>query len=148
MSQPDRHQALQRLEPLVGEWSVAASLPDTPTGRATFEWALGGQFLIERSEAPDPIPDSLAVIRFDEASGTYSQHYYDSRGVVRVYAMTFGDGEWTLLRTEADFSPLPFAQRFTSTFDDGGDTISGRWEQSDGGSDWELDFELVFTRLA
>ena len=35
----------------------------------------------------------------------YTQHYSDSRGVVRIYAMTSGDGTWTLGRTKADFTP-------------------------------------------
>jgi hypothetical protein len=35
-----------------------------------------------------------------------------SRGVVRIYAMTFDDGVWILRRESADFTPLAFAQRF------------------------------------
>ena len=72
---------------------------------------------------------------------------FDSRGVVRVYAMTFGDGAWTLQRTRPDFRPLSFAQRFLGTFTADGNTIDSRWESSqDGGATWELDFELTFRR--
>ena len=49
-------------------------------------------------------------------------------GVARLYAMTLDAGTWTLLRESPDFSPLDFAQRFTGTFSDDGDTIRGTWE--------------------
>jgi hypothetical protein len=53
---------------------------------------------VQRSEAPDPAPDSLAVVSVDPKAGAYTQHYFDSRGVVRLYAMTLNGGTWTLTR--------------------------------------------------
>ena len=44
--------------------------------------------------------------------GSFLQHYYDSRGVSRLYSMTFEDGTWTLPRDKPDFSPLHFSQRY------------------------------------
>ena len=97
--------------------------------------------------APDPAPDALTIIAPDEAGDGYRQHYFDSRGVVRLYAMTFGDGAWTLLFTSPDFTPLSFAQRYTGAFSADGRTIEGRWEKSDDGdASWELDFELSYRR--
>ena len=102
-----RSVALARLDAFIGKWRLEASFPraspaealssDDDAASAVFEWALGGQFVIQRSIAPHPAPDSLAIIRFDPESERYSQHYFDSRGVVRMYAMTFNDGVWTLL---------------------------------------------------
>jgi hypothetical protein len=143
----DRTAALARLEPLLGEWTVQVSIAPGLTGRSVFEWALGGAFLLERSEAPDPAPDGLTVVAPNEEGDWYTQHYFDSRGVVRIYAMTFGDGAWTLLRTSPDFTPLTFAQRYTGRFSDDGQTIEGRWETSNDGASWELDFELVHRRV-
>jgi hypothetical protein len=139
---------LAALESFVGEWIVHASIgPPEAVGRARFEWALGGAYLLERSEAPDPAPDGLCVIAPAADGAGYTQHYFDSRGVVRLYAMTFADGEWTLLRTEPDFSPLDFSQRYTGTFSPDGDVIEGRWETSDDlGATWTLDFELDYRR--
>jgi hypothetical protein len=152
MDQATGRAALQRLEPFVGEWSVEASFPGAPqtglAGTTVFEWMLGGQFLLQRSEVPNPdVPDGLLIIAFDPGTESYTQHYFDSRGVVRLYAMTFSDGVWTLLRDSADFSPLDFWQRFTGTFGDDGNAIRGRWEKSRDGSSWELDFELTYTRV-
>ena len=142
----DPHAALARLELLVGEWTLESPIAPGQTGRSVFEWALGGAFLLERSEAPDPAPNGLTIVAPDEDGAGYTQHYFDSRGVVRVYAMTFDDGVWTLLRTSADFTPLSFSQRYTGRFSDDGRTIEGRWEKSDDGENWELDFELVHRR--
>jgi hypothetical protein len=81
------------------------------------------------------------------ARETYLQHYFDSRGVARVYEMSFDDGVWKLSRKSADFSPLHFAQRFTGTFSDDGRTIDGRCETSGDGSSWEHDFDLTYIKV-
>ncbi len=143
----ERHPALERLSPLVGEWSMETSLGPA-IGRATFEWELGGHYLLERTGVPGtPAPDGLAIIGVDP-QGSYLQHYFDSRGVTRLYSMTFEDGTWTLLRDKPDFSPLHFSQRYVGRLSPDGDTIDGRWEIAEDGADWRVDFALVFRRLA
>src|SRR4051794_38048764 len=100
---------MHRLTPFLGEWSVETSLAPRGSVRArtTFELALDGAFVLERSAIElAEAPDSLAVIAADELTGAFRQHYFDSRGVVRVYAMTFEDGIWTLAREAPDFTPL------------------------------------------
>jgi hypothetical protein len=148
----ERVERLRRLEPLVGEWRIEApAFPIAPElaaeARTTFEWTLGGAFLLQRSSVPVPeAPAGLSVIAPDEGDG-YTQHYFDSRGVVRLYAMTFDGHEWILERRLPDFSPLAFHQRWIGALADS-DTIRGRWESSPDGHDWELDFELTYHRVA
>jgi hypothetical protein len=140
--------AMARLEPFIGEWVMEASFPAGPaggTGRAVFEWALGRQFLIERTEVPGA-PDSIAIVGFDPASQSYRQHYFDSRGIARIYAMDLSGGVWTLLRDAPDFTPLEFSQRFTGTFAADGRRIDGRWETAHDGTAWELDFHLSYMK--
>jgi hypothetical protein len=141
------------LEPLtafIGEWDVEAEFPVlalTARGQTVFEWLLDGSFLVQRSEVELPeAPDSTSIVSPSADGDGFTQHYFDSRGVVRLYAMRFDDGVWTLLRTAPDFSPLPFSQRFTGTFADGGDTIRGRWEASPDGAAWERDFDITYRR--
>jgi hypothetical protein len=144
-----RQEALERLRVLVGEWAVEAEFPGQAVGagRSVFEWALDGQFLVQRTEAPDPAPDSTAIVSVEPETGAYTQHYFDARGVVRLYAMTFDDEVWQLLREEEDFSPLSFRQRFTGRLSADGDSIHGVWERSKGGSaQWETDFALTYRR--
>ena len=143
-----------RLEAFVGEWTVDARFPDgSPMGdipgRSTFEWTLDGAFLLQRSEVDHPdAPNGLILVGVDAESGGYTQHYFDSRGVARVYAMTFDGTTWTLERTAPDFTPLDFSQRFTATFEDAGRTIRGAWEICHDSTSWEKDFDLVYTREA
>ena len=71
---------------------------------------------------------------------------FDEQGVV-VGAFHRAVDISARLRTEADFSPLAFAQRFTGTLSDDGRAVDGRWEQShDGGQTWEFDFGLRLER--
>ncbi|MDN3020546.1 hypothetical protein [Streptomyces sp. S.PB5] len=142
-------EALERLGVLVGEWEVEADLPgaaEGPAARCVFSWDLDGRFLVQRTEIPVPgAPDSMAVIAVDPESGAYTYHYFDTRGVVRTYGMTFDGTEWRLLREKADFSALSFRQRFAGRVE--GDVIRGVWELAKGESaDWERDFGLVYRR--
>lgn len=142
---------MERLRPFVGAWAVEASLapPGSVRARTVFEWALDGRFLLQRAEIDLPdAPDSLAIIAADPRTGDFTQHYFDSRGVVRLYAMTFADRVWTLTREAADFTPLSFRQRFVGSFTDDGATIDGRWEKSRPDGKWEHDFDLTYARLA
>ena len=140
------------LEAFIGEWSIEVSLPGAPAGdigaRATFEWMPGETFLLERWQVPVPeAPDGLAVIGYDEGRGTLLQHYFDSRGVARVYEMSLEGGVWKLQRDSADFSPLDFDQRFEGRFAEEGKTIEGRWDIRHPGGDWEKDFDMTYRRL-
>jgi hypothetical protein len=142
---------LERLQALVGDWRIEVPAWPLPPeladeARTSFEWALGGAFLVQRSSVPVPeAPDGLSVIGLDAEDG-YTQHYFDSRGVARIYAMTFDGRDWTLERNAPDFTPLSFHQRWIATVE--ADTVHGRWEQSSDGREWALDFEVIYTRVA
>jgi hypothetical protein len=145
--------AMERLEPLVGEWSLDAAFPGVPRtgpiGRTVLKWTLDGQFLIQHSEISHPAaPVGFCIVGFDLEAKEYVQHYFDSRGVARVYEMTFDDGVWELTRRTPDFSPLDFLQRFVGTLSADGKTIEGAWETSKDGSTWERDFGLTYRRIA
>jgi hypothetical protein len=68
----------------------------------------------------------------DAANGSYFQLYSDERGVCRVYEMSISEGKWKLWRDGE-----PFAQRFSATISDEGNTIAGRWEKAPDGGTWE-----------
>src|SRR5215217_2686968 len=122
--------------------------PPVAGGRVVFEWMTGERFLIQCWDVPVlEAPDGLAVIGFDAGRGTFLQHYFDSRGIARVYAMSLEDGVWTLWRDTPDFSPFAFAQRYTGRFSDDGTTIAGRWEIAHDGLTWEHDFDLTYLRV-
>src|SRR5436309_14168867 len=109
MAEADAQQQLDGLDVFVGEWSMAASFAgEPPPAHTTFEWLPGRRFLVQRWEVDHPAaPDGIAIIGFDAERGKLLQHYFDSRGVHRVYEMTFDGTAWTLERHAAapDFSP-------------------------------------------
>ena len=125
------------------------AIPPAGAGaRVEFEWLTGGQFLVQRWSVPVPeAPDGIALIGRDTViDGRYLQHYFDSRGVARVYQMTLDDGVWKLWRDVPDFSSLDFGQRFTGTFSRDGQVIDGAWEICHDGTSWEHDFELTYRK--
>ena len=73
--------------------------------------------------------------------GATASHYFDSRGVHRIYQLSFDDGVWRLWRDEPGFN-----QRFAGTFEDDGNRMVGLWEASEDGSRWEHDLGITFVR--
>jgi hypothetical protein len=155
MEQRRRNPALDALEPLVGEWAGVASKGEQRMGnmRMTVEWGEGRAFLVQRAEAEadestppawaavSPLP-TVTVTGLDDTSGELHALYADARGVCRVYRMSVADGVWRMWRDAPGFF-----QRYIGTFGAGGDTITGAWEGSADGTDWEYDFDLTYTRV-
>lgn len=151
-----KHTENERLEPLIGAWSMAMvrpgeqppeKLPDIGA-RVTFEWMGDKAFALERWTVPIPeAPDGLAVIGWDKGRRTFLQHYFDTRGVARVYEMKLENGVWKMERKKGDFSPFEFSQRFTGTFADDGNRIDGTWEIAHDHKTWQKDFDLIYTRV-
>jgi hypothetical protein len=136
----------QQLEVLVGRWTVEASLESVVAGTATFEWALDHQVLLWRMTIPNPVPDSFSVISANSDGQSFTQHYFDARGVARIYAMSLEGDTWTLRRDQPDFTPLDFSQRFVGSIASDGNAIEGAWERAEKNSTWRKDFDLVYCR--
>ncbi len=68
-------------------------------------------------------------------------HYFDSRGVHRIYAASFAGGVWRLERDAPGFS-----QRFAGTFAPDGRAIDGQWELSRDGTTWDDDLRITYRR--
>jgi hypothetical protein len=131
-------------ERFVGTWVTEAThqaLPGTVVrGEATFEWLEGHRFVIQRSHYDHPeIPDAIAIIGVTD--GQLSMHYFDVRGVYRVYAVGLDEHQWRFWRDAPGFN-----QRFTGTLSDDGNTIKGMVELSRDGSNWEDDLAITYER--
>ena len=125
------------LEPLIGEWRTEATFPNgvSGTGRTTFERVLGDAYLLQHATADaGGVPEGLMVIGPDE-DGALTQHYFDSRGVTRRYAVALEGDTLTIQRDE---------QRYIGRFEDD-DTIRGAWEWFRDGA-WQHDFDFVYSR--
>ncbi|WP_327586605.1 hypothetical protein OHA25_06040 [Nonomuraea sp. NBC_00507] len=148
-----RHPALSRLDVLVGRWTV--HVPGVGSSWADFAWQDEGAYLRQVSDIdamPDTAPQAwrdnapfptTALIGLDDATEQFTMLYADARGVHRVYQMMLTDGEWRIWRDAPGFN-----QRFIGTLSPDGATIEARWEQSKDGVNWDLDFELTYSRIA
>jgi hypothetical protein len=136
---------LTALDRLVGEWTLEATHPSFPstvvTGRMTFEWLEGERFLIQRSHNDHPdFPDSISVIGFSTEDLT--AHYFDSRGVFRIYRVAMEDDTLRMWR-----DALGFSQRLEARLSDDGGTLAGVWQLSRDDVTWEDDLAITFTRV-
>ena len=148
--QPEHNPALVGLEFLSGEWDMELSnapfLPsreDTAHGHVTFEWIEDGAVLVMRqSEQPGTPPSARWAIGRDEADPDFKVLYSDSRGVSRIYEMSFTEGTWRLWRDHPGFS-----QRFEGQVSPNGKKIVAHWEKSFDSATWEHDFDVTYTHL-
>ena len=127
---------------LVGDWTTEMTHPSMPGtvvhGKSVFELLEGEKFLIQRSRTDHPdFPDSLSVIgEFDDGT---QMHYYDSRGVYRVYEASMSDDVLRFSRDEPGF-----AQRFEGAVDD--NSITGLWKLCRDGENWADDLAITYRR--
>ncbi|MCW2543296.1 MAG: hypothetical protein JWM40_848 [Frankiales bacterium] len=128
------------LDRLLGTWDTSmqhVQLPDPITGRQVFERVLGGAFVMQRAAGDNPdIPQAIAL--FEDTA----VHYFDSRGVTRLFDLEVTDSSWSMIRRDPDFW-----QRSTTRFV-GSDLMEAVGENShDGGVTWEHDFTMSYTRI-
>jgi hypothetical protein len=140
---------------LVGAWTTAATHPQVPgttvSGTADVQWLEGERFLVFRSHNDHPdFPDSISII--GDTDGL-QWHYFDSRGVHRIYEMRVTDDSWEIGRDAAG-SDTPeigrdapaFSQRLTVTFEDGDNAMEGRSKLSYDGETWQDDLQITYRR--
>jgi hypothetical protein len=151
---------LNQLGRLVGTWTTQATHPAVPgvvvRGTVEFAWLEGERFLIQRARTDHAdFPGFMAVLgvtdkdRVDpgasETTGAdesaMTMHYFDSRGVFRVYDVSI-DGEALRIWRNAP----GFSQRFTGTFADGGDTIAGTWQLCRDDVNWNDHLAITYRR--
>src|SRR5262245_49415451 len=142
---------LDALQPFIGEWSVEGrhvALPNALIrGRSVFEWWGDRTFLMHRSTFGHPdFPDSISLIGATRPDDGLAQHYFDTRGVHRVYEMTFDRGVWTLDRKAV--GPKDFDQRMHATFSADGNTITAEFKARDSVThEMRHDFSVTYGRV-
>jgi hypothetical protein len=133
---------------LIGTWRrrdrIRCSPGEEVRGTSHFEWLGDGRFIVWRSHYEHPkIPDGVILIGVaDEPS---PMHYFDERGVRRVYVTSLDGDTWRYWR---EASAPDFSQRYTGTFAADGNSIAGHGELSRDGSTWEGDLDLNYRRVS
>jgi hypothetical protein len=131
----------------IGGWETDGSHPLLPgeviRGTSTFEWLDGERFVIWRAHYEHPkIPDAITIVGITD--GRLSMHYFDCRGVHRVYSASLHGDTWRYWR---DAGPPDLSQRFTGTFSEDGGTIIVHGQMSRDGSAWEDDLALTYRKV-
>jgi hypothetical protein len=146
---------MKEFEPLIGRWHGEGELPIEPpmklSADVTFE-RLGEFIVFSTVGEPEALPDSIAIIGGRPTGEAQPMHYFDSRGVKRMFLMALEGSTWTMWRAPGEDwngSDGPgFNQRFIGEISADGNTIEGRWERGlgDAGDDWEVDFPMTYAR--
>ena len=139
---------LEKLEVLVGRWRTRGSTRPRANAPAveivaldTYDWLPGGFGLLHQVDGRvgDQRVEGAEIIGYDPERVAYVTQYFGSDGPA-AYEASLGelDGAltWTM-RSKAD--------RFTGTFGDDGDSITGHWELHDG-SGWHPWMDITLTR--
>ena len=139
---------LQGWERFIGSWETEGAHPMLPgepiRGTSSFEWLDGQRFVIWRSHYEHPkVPDGVMIIGVTDER--LCMHYFDQRGVYRVYLVSLENDTWRYWR---DAGAPDFSQRFTGIFSTDGTRITGHGELSRDGSTWEGDLDLDYQRVA
>jgi hypothetical protein len=139
-----RNAAVDALDVLVGGWLTLTdawfleSDDVCQLGHAAVRWS--GESFIELEAELNGEPVWHFVFGRSDPTEQLVALYHDCRPTSRLFRMTFGDGEWQLLREDPDFH-----QRFEAFVSP--TRIDGRWEASeDQGRSWRKDFGLIFER--
>ena len=142
-------------ERLIGRWRGEGTLPIDPPIHLSVDATIErmGEFIVMRTVGePADMPDSLAVIGGAPDGEPQPMHYFDSRGVERLFLMTLVGTTWMIRRAPGEDWNGPdgpgFNQRFIGELSADGQSIEGRWERGlgDAGDEWELDFPLHYVR--
>jgi hypothetical protein len=140
---------------LVGAWTTEATHPKVPgttvSGAAEVQWLEGERFLIFRAHNDHPdFPDSISIIGDTD---DLQWHYFDSRGVHRIYELSVTDDGWEIARDaagrdapEIGRDASGFSQRLTLTFEDDDNTMAGRSKISFDDKTWQDDLQITYRR--
>jgi hypothetical protein len=146
---------MKEFEPLIGEWHGRGEIPAEPPMKVTVEAKIErlGKFIVMRSLGePAEMPDTIAIIGGALDGQPQPMHYFDDRGVKRLYMTAVKGSTWRIWRAPEEDWNGPngpgFDQRFIGEIAADGKTIEARWERGVGssGDTWELDFGISYDR--
>ena len=146
---------MKEFEPLIGAWHGEGEIPIDPPMRISADATVErlGVFIVFRSTSEPPdVPDNISIIGGAPGGEPQPMHYFDARGVERLYLTAIDGSTWTIWRAPGEDWNGPhgpgFNQRFIGEISADGMTIEGRWERGMGpaGDRWEIDFPLTYVR--
>jgi hypothetical protein len=131
---------MSTLDRLLGSWEFTmqhSAMSEPVTGRQRYERVLDGAFVLQHWTYDHPdFPDAMALLSEER------YHYFDVRGIVRIFDLEVDDSGWSMTRLDEDFSQHS-AARFR-----GPDVMEVTGEISrDTGTTWQPDFTMICHRI-
>lgn len=145
-----KNNSLNKLRFLIGNWKIKIyntsflkPPSETIEGKASFEWIDNQTFIIMRSETTKGgPPTSVSIMNLDDTNVQGVMSYYDSRGVSRIYNMSFADNIWKLWREAPGFN-----QKFEGVMGNDGKIIDACWYKMEDGKTWMRDFDIKYEKI-
>jgi len=146
---------MKEFEPLIGEWHAEGEIPMEPPLKISAEAKierLGELIVFSSVGQPAEVPDSVSIIGGASGGEPQPMHYFDARGVKRLYMMALEGSTWSIRLAPGEDWNGPhgpgFNQSFIGEVSAYGRTIEGRWERGigDAGDAWEVDFPITYVR--
>lgn len=143
--------AHRRLAALVGRWRTEGRTRETAAASAatieamdTYEWLPGRFALLYTVDARvgEEHVEGAEIIGWDPARDAYITQYFGSDGP-NAYEASLAEEDGTLV-----WSMHSPDDRFTGSFSDDGNTITGHWEQLDDQGRWRPWMGITLTRDA
>lgn len=135
----------RKLEAFIGKWKTTGVIRATAEnpeieigGTDTYEWLPGGFFLLHQVDVyvGDDRNQTHEIIGFDPQLGSYTMQHFDNQGNTGTMQASVNNGVWTFLGDSL---------RFTGSFSQEGNVLSGIWERLEDGKNWShfMDIKLV-----
>ena len=143
--------AHRHLAVLVGRWRTqgrtraTAGSPAAPIEAVdTYEWLPGHFALLHTVDARvgEEHVDGAEIIGWDPARDAYVTQYFGSDGP-NAYEASLAEEDGALV-----WSMRSPADRFTGSFGDDGNTITGHWDRLDDEKNWQPWMDITLTRGA
>jgi Protein of unknown function (DUF1579) len=142
--------ALERLDVLIGRWRTEGSTSDGKEGPGnridaidTYERLPGGALLhLVDAKVGDQRVEGAEIIGYEPDRGCYLTQYFGSDGP-NSYEATLGEDDGALVWTMCSAR-----DRFTGTFNEERDLITGHWDALDDDSEWQPWMDITLTKEA
>jgi hypothetical protein len=142
--------ALERLDAFIGRWKTKGQITEASGVSAdridavdTYERLPGGALLhLVDAQVGDQKVEGAEIIGYDPARGIYVTQYFGSDGP-NAYEASLGEENGALVWTM-----LSKNDRFTGTFNDDRNIITGHWDALGSDSNWQPWMDITLTKEA
>jgi Protein of unknown function (DUF1579) len=145
---------LEALSRWLGKWHTEGQQLESPLGPAapfvaveTFEWLDGGRFMVHRLDGKLGLSPAACVemIGKNAQGELFAQTFYND-GNIKDWRLSEAGESLILNGTWSKGSDETFQLRYTARFEEAGNTIVGKWEQSRDGQAWHAFLEARSTK--